>query len=127
MIKETDVSRIEYDKRGFMKITLIDTGKIFDVDEAKKQIAVAHEISKGKPYIVLVDSTQSTNTPTLEAKKLVAAVEQKIREAIIIKSLGNRILGNLYLQIINRRYPCKLFNDEASAVKWLLSEADNKS
>lgn len=61
-------------------------------------------------------------TPSLEAKKIVADVDQKLREAIIVKSLGNRILGNIYLKLINRRYPCKIFNDEKSAIKWLLKD-----
>lgn len=121
-IIETDAARLELDERGFLKISLIDSGKEFDVDEANRQIAAAYELTNGDRYKILVDTTKSTITPSVEAKKVVADVEQKIKEAVIVKSLGNRILGNLYLKIINRRYPCKLFNDEASALKWLLSD-----
>ena len=121
-IIETDVSRIELDERGFLTITLVDSKKPFDADEASRQIAAAHELTNGHKYKVLVDTSKSTITPTLEAKKVVAEVEQKIKEAVIVKSLGNRILGNVYLKIINRRYPCKLFNDRESALEWLLND-----
>lgn len=121
-IIQTDVARLELDERGFLKITLIDSEKTFDADEAKRQIAAAYELTNGDAYKILVDTTNSTTTPSIEAKNIVAEVDQKIKEAIIVKSLGNRILGNLYLKIINRRYPCKLFNDEESALEWLLNK-----
>ena len=118
----TDVARIELDERGFLIISLIDTGKVFDEEEAKRQIAAAYEIANGEKYRVLVDATQNTNSPTPEAKKIIADVDQKIREAIVVKSLGNRILGNIYLKFINTRYPAKIFNDKETAIQWLLEE-----
>jgi hypothetical protein len=121
-IVETDVSVIEIDKRGFLRISLIDNSHLFDEDEAKRQIAAAHHLTNGLSYKVLVDTTESTNTPTLEAKKIIAEVENKTKEAVLIKSLGNRILGNIYLKLINRRYPSKLFTNEKAAIDWLLDD-----
>ncbi|MCB9225153.1 MAG: hypothetical protein R2780_01145 [Crocinitomicaceae bacterium] len=119
-IIETDVSRIEINDRGFLQITLMDTGKSFDVAEANRQIAAAYELTGGRNYKVLVDTTQSSLSPSSEVKKAIADVEHKIKEAILVNSLGNRILGNIYLKIINRRYPSKIFTDREAAIQWLL-------
>lgn len=121
-IIETDVARLEYDERGFLVIKLMDTGKSFDEEEAKRQIATAHEITGGKKCKVLVDTANSTTTPSIEAKKLIADVSFKTKEAVVVKSLGNRILGNIYMKIINRRYPCRIFNDKETAIEWLLEK-----
>ena len=120
MIIETDVSQLELDERGFIRISLLDTGKDFNITEANRQIAAAYELTNGKPYKALVDTTKSTISPSTEVKQLIAGVEHKIREAIVVKTLGNRIIGNIYLKIINKRYPCKIFNNEDSAIEWLL-------
>lgn len=121
-ILETDVAKLELDPRGFLVITLVDTGKVFDEEEAKRQIAAAYELTGGRNYKILVDTTNSTNTPSTEVKKIVSDVEQKIKEAVVVNSLGNRILGNIYMKIIGTKYPMKLFNDRESAIEWLLKD-----
>jgi hypothetical protein len=121
-IIETDVARLELDERGFLCITLVDTGMEFNEAEANRQIAAAHALTDGEPYRILVDTTNSTNTPSVEAKKVIADVNLKMKEAVIVNSLGNRILGNIYLKMINLKYPSKIFNDRETAIAWLMED-----
>ena len=113
---------MEIDPAGFLRITLLPNSNAFDAAEAEKQIDAAHQLTKGTRKLVLVDSTQSTVTPTIEAKKILADVDLKVKEAIIVKSLGNRIIGNIFMKMVNRRYPTKMFTDEATALEWLLAD-----
>ena len=41
------------------------------------------------------------------------------KEAIVITSLAQRILGNFYLGIVSQKRPAKLFNSSDKALEWL--------
>ena len=43
----------------------------------------------------------------------------KIAEALVVKSLANRILVNFYLTVKKPMIPAKMFNNKESALKWL--------
>ena len=119
---ETDVSILELDPKGFLRITLKETDNQLDADEAIRQIAAAQKLTNGERHLVLVDATKSFIVPTLEAKKILSEVNKKIKEAVVIKSLGSRIAGNIYIRISGGKYPTKLFNNEESAIKWLFEK-----
>ncbi|MEX1003699.1 MAG: hypothetical protein WDZ35_16385 [Crocinitomicaceae bacterium] len=117
----TEVVEFTIDQQGFLRITMLDTKAKFDLKEAKKQVKVVGQLTNDRKFLALVDMRKSYTVPTIEAKKHIASLDKKIAEAIIINSLGNRIIGNLYLKLINNRYPSKLFSDEDKAIGWLLS------
>ena len=119
---ETKVARIWLDDRGFLVIKFFDTKELFDAEEAQAQLHAAAQLTDGQPLKVLVDTPESTHVPTLEAKRIIADLDKKIKEAVVVNTLGNKILGNIYMKIINKRYPSKIFSDQESAIAWLLED-----
>lgn len=117
--KSTNVVNIEFDGNDLIRITLLETHVEFDLDEAKRQVELVAELTGNKPVLVLVDTRGSFSVPSLEAKEYIASVNYKIAEAILVKTLPNRILGNLYLKIIGNKYPSKMFTKEQEALEWL--------
>jgi len=120
----TKVAEFKIDPKGFLRITLLDNNEVFDEEEARVQLETAKKITNSEKSLVLVDVRKSMHVPTVEAKKIIASsYPYKIAEAIIINSLGQRLLGNFYFKIIskkNKSLPRKIFTDENSAINWLL-------
>jgi len=48
----------------------------------------------------------------------------KKAEALVIKSLANRIESNFYVNFHKPPYPIEIFTNEQEAIKWLLSFGD---
>lgn len=115
----TNLVEVVKDERGFLFLKMLNSKQDFDLEEAKNQVKLADELMQGQSYKVLIDTRSSFTVPTVEAKKYMAEVSQKKAEAIIVKTLANRILGNLYLKIISQRFPCKIFDTEEKAIEWL--------
>ncbi|HQQ93687.1 MAG TPA: hypothetical protein PLQ93_03965 [Bacteroidia bacterium] len=78
-------------------------------------------LANNKPYVVLVEAGDLTNF-SKEARELIASKRFAgitVAKALLIKSLGQRMIGNFYLQV-NRPYiHTKLFTDRNEALKWL--------
>ena len=43
-------------------------------------------------------------------------------QAILLNSLGHRILANFVVKIIKPKYPIKIFTDKTEAINWLLQQ-----
>ncbi|UKN01129.1 hypothetical protein K6119_15475 [Paracrocinitomix mangrovi] len=121
-IYETGVTKMSLDSRGFLRLEFIKTSEPFDLKEAEAQIKIANQLCGDKQYKILVDTRNNLTTPSMEAKKKIADVNMKLKEAIIVESLGNRIIINVYRKLIDTRYPSKVFKDEEKAIEWLLSD-----
>jgi hypothetical protein len=75
----------------------------------------------GKKYPLLLEGGKLTNV-NLEARKFVAEKDSNpysSAEAIIVKSLPQRLIGNFYMKFNKPGRPTKLFPNEAEAVIWL--------
>jgi hypothetical protein len=116
----TGVAELCLDSLGFLRITLVDTDVPFDIHEAKKQFETAFQLTKGKPYKVLVDTRQTFVTPTKEAEQYISKVQLRQAEALIIDSLHYRILAKFYVRQI-KHIPIKIFKTEDEAIAWLIS------
>ena len=116
----TKVADITIDPRGFIELKFIPSSEKFDLEEAKLQYKIATSISKERPYLVLIDTTQAIITPNEEAQKFIAELDDRLAEAFVIKSLGYRLLSKFYIKLSTKN-PVRVFKDRESAIAWLLS------
>jgi hypothetical protein len=118
----TNTAEIILHKEGFLEIRLLDTDAPFDLEEAKWQYEVALELTKGKDYLVLVNTEGATVQPTKEAQEFLIKVNKRIAEAIVVESLAMRILSRFYVRGI-KTHTVKVFKTRDQAVDWLLAQA----
>lgn len=84
------------------------------------------------PYHILVVPGQYGSI-TKEAREMemfeTIAFQNQNSLAIVVHGLPQRILGTLYLTLKKNKpkYPCKLFDSEELAMKWILNEKNSKN
>ena len=117
----TELSQLKMDDRGFVYVKLTDDQYEFDLTEAKAQVNAIRSLTNNQPALVLIDTRDSLAVPTIEAKRFIASVDKKIAEALVVKSLTNRIVANFYRKMTKHKYPSKVFNCKEAAIKWLLT------
>lgn len=89
-----------------------------DVLEMK---AANQELCEDEPYCVLIDAGSMTSF-TREAMEMVASKsfqQRTIAKAILINSLGHKILANFYLKVNRPHIKTKIFNNREEALNWL--------
>lgn len=85
-------------------------------------------LTNGKPYCILVTAGHLSSI-SKEAKELTASkdfAQNTIAKAILVDSLGHKIVGNLYLKINKPYIKTKVFTSRALAIAWLQSQIRNK-
>lgn len=112
-------ARFDYDGKGILVVTLFD-----ELELSKEDIIAQREISarltQGKPHAVMVIAGERTEASP-EARQYAATniPEGRVAEAVVVKSLTVRLLGNFYLQFHKPGVPTKLFDDRYEAMHWL--------
>lgn len=121
-VYQTHLTSIFKDQFGILHVVFNDKEKDFDLIEAKEQIEVVNKLINQKPTVIIIDTRLSFQTPTEEAKKILAEFQYKKSEAIIVKHLHQRITSNFFLKLSHRKskHPVKLFTDEKKAIEWSL-------
>lgn len=110
---------ISYNHKGLLKVVLADNDEITyeDVLEQRKTI---QGLTIGKPHVVLAIAGKRT-IATKEARDYAASniPEGRLAEAILIKSLSVRLMGQFYLNFNKPAIPTKMFEHESEALAWL--------
>ena len=78
-----------------------------------------HNLTKGKPFKVIVEFGAHVQ---ISSEARLVAQENKvpaIAEALIINSLGQRILANFYMKIKHQQRPTKVFKNFQDAKTWI--------
>ena len=81
------------------------------------------ETAGNKPYVILVIPGELI-TFTKEARELAASkefIEAAMAKALLINSIGNKIMGNFYLKVNKPYIKTKIFSDREKALTWLRS------
>ena len=115
----TETLRLTFDGKFLTCELLGDV--VINVEHAEIDYEASKKITEGKKFLSLVLASKHTSI-TREAQKSSMKkekYEKVIAQAIVIRSLAQRILGNFMILFI--RYPCpaQLFNSKEQAVKWL--------
>lgn len=130
-----------YDKVEFKDLgngiieNIIKENVAVEYDDVLKIKQVNQSLAKGKKYALLV-SSEPFATITKEARELSASKEfanTTLAKAILIESLGQRLVVNFYLSINKPKIETKMFSiqEKEIAIEWLKSimkkEAYNSS
>lgn len=86
-------------------------------------------LTNGKPYCILVTAGHLSSI-SKEAKELTASkdfAQNTISKAILVDSLGHKIVGNLYVKLNKPYIKTKVFTSRELAIAWLQSQIRNKS
>jgi hypothetical protein len=91
--------------------------------EAKEMNDAIGILSGGRESLVLMvaDEVTSFNKEAMEFSAGEEGQRYTIGDALVVKSLTQRITANFYLLISRPSKPSKIFNSEKEAVKWLYS------
>jgi hypothetical protein len=118
----TKTAEFYLDERGFLVVDFKQGDAEFDLEEAHRHLELAKSIANGRKLPVLVDLRNSYHMPSNEAKDYMAAVDLKSAEAIVVKSLHQRILANFFLKMAfsQNGHPTKVFTNRSKAIDWLL-------
>lgn len=124
-IKEIEIhcARIRLINSSLVENVIIDYTSI-DTEDVLKIKKVNLQLTDGKPYAVLVDSGLFTSI-TKEARELIASAEfaqKTIAKAILVHSLGHRIVGEFYIKINKPLIKTKIFANRDKAIEWLNKE-----
>lgn len=91
------------------------------VDDARNMVSLFKKLSgRFKPSLLVIYSED--NTFTKEAREYTASKEVSDvlkADALVIKGLAMRIIGNGYLKINKPNRPTRLFNSKEEAIDWL--------
>jgi len=113
--------RVFYLEDDILCIEYIDDHMV-DEDNVMEFRAVFNKEAENRKLKLLVIPGENTSA-TREAREHSQRTSiNSIGEAIIIKSLAQRIIANFYISFKNKAdYPIKMFNSKDEAVKWLKS------
>jgi len=102
-----------------------DDNAYFTIKEAKEYVIALEKITKGIPHLILKVPGQhaSVDNETRSYMATHEALRFSISEAVIVRNLGQRILGNFYLKFDKPIKPVRLFDSIENGEKWLLDFA----
>ena len=91
----------------------------FSDDSAEENLEAIWDLVKNKYVYHLVVPDPTTHI-TVEARKHRSSNfdSRKRAEAIVIKTLGHRILAQVYMKMRSEQFPVKIFDCEHKAIEW---------
>lgn len=110
---------LSYDNKGLLKAVLADEDEI-TYEDVLEQRKIVKELTGGRPHVILVIAGRRTSA-TKEAREYSAKnrPEGRLAEAILIKSLPVRLMGQFYINFNKPKVPTKMFEKENEALIWL--------
>jgi hypothetical protein len=115
---------------SYAKVQLIDTKLVrleifgknaIGLEQAKEMNDAIGQLSKGKEIYVLILAAEITtfDKEALDFSASDEGLRYTIADALVVKSLTQKLTANFYLKINRPKKPSKIFNSEADAIKWL--------
>ena len=80
-------------------------------------------LTKGKPALVLLvgNALTQVDQEAMDLSSSEEGLQFTIGDAMVVKSIKERVLANFYLKFNRPKKPTKIFNSEEEAIKWLFS------
>ena len=117
----TPTVRLRLLSRGIVHYTYLPNSEVDEREHQKNHDALIELVGKEVKFPLLIDADEFINV-TPEARKLVRKLESVVpisARAMVIKSLGQRILASFYIKIQKPIVPTKIFNNYENGIKWL--------
>jgi len=117
--KELKTCRVSLIEDGIIEFAV----KEVELSDVKEMVLTAGELGGGKMFknLIIAGEYSSMSSEATQYMNSDEAHRYTIADAIVIDSLAQRILGNFYLGIVNKKRPSKLFNSKEKALHWLKS------
>ena len=124
VVKQVDHSLFNLQLRSD-GIVQMNTGEeaYFGIKDAKEYLIALEEITGGIPHLILKVPGEHAMVDS-DARSFMAepeALKFSIAEAVIVKNMAQRIIGNFYIKFDKPEIPVRLFDSMEEAEKWLLS------
>ncbi len=117
----TKTVRLRLLSSGIVHYTYLPNSEVDESEHQSNHNALIDLVGRDKKYPLLIDSDVFINV-TPEARKLVRKLESIVpisARAMVITSLGQRILASFYIKINKPIVPTKIFNNYADGIAWL--------
>ncbi len=91
------------------------------IREVEQVVNTLENIFEGKKFPLLIVTGEYT-LPTPEARAYIATPESDpyaSAEAYVVKSLSQKLVGNVFLSFNKPARPTRIFNSEEKALEWL--------
>lgn len=118
---QTRAMRFEFDPKGFVRVAIL-TGAEVTLADAQEALEATQRVAGGRRVPVVVDS-RFIRSKSREARNHFGgehAEKVTCAVALIVRSPVSRVIGNFFLRNHQLRMPTRLFEDEESAVAWVL-------
>lgn len=119
---ETQTAHISLCDDGIVRVMLKRKSEVTRSD-AEENIKAYNEISEDKKYAFLIYFEDGTVVYTDEARKRAKELEpafDKTCMAVLVKTLGHKLVANFYLNVYKPNFPYKVFNEMDEAEAWCL-------
>ena len=121
---ETNTASINLCDDGIMRIMLKKKSEI-NKNDVEENIKAYIEVSGDKKYAFLIYSEDGTVVYTDEARKKAKELEatfEKICMAVLVKTLGHKLVANFYLNFYKPNFPFRVFNKMEEAEDWCIQQ-----
>lgn len=112
---------------GFIELTFLRENITLDVNEVMYGWGKAQNLSPDKNTMVLL----KTGKWTLLEKEAREFVMKELKTwpavAVVVDNLGQRIMGQVVLNMVGKRNQIKLFDDDVKAKEWLIKKLSKKN
>lgn len=119
-METTRTCEIFVDEFGILHLKILG-GVIIDVEDAADNFLVARHLTKGKPFLKLVDARKIFKIKK-DARVFVEREnnsDKHIAKAIVVGSFISRYLNQFFLNLQSQKFPVKIFTSEKEALEWL--------
>lgn len=122
--RETDKIRMALFSSGIMYYLILPGAQV-KLDDVKKILVYVDQLGNENKYLNLYEFGLGSNVDETVRNWAadVGGNKQTIADAIVIKSLAQKIVGNFYLKFHRPVKPTKIFNNIEDASIWLLKQA----
>jgi len=116
---QTKTVKVSFD--GKILLTEILDNMEIDLDDALENYEASMQLVGDKPFLSLVISAPYTTVTkeTRDAMNDPKYYKNTVAQAIVVKSLANRLMGNFLIRLYRQYCPHRLFNHREEAIKWL--------
>lgn len=125
---ETDTASINLCNDGIIRVMLKRKSEITRSD-TEENIKAYAEISGDKKYAFLIYCEDGTVVYTDEARKRAKELESAFEKsciAVLVKTLGHKLIANFYLNVYKPNFPYRVFNKMDEAEAWCIEQNKKK-
>ena len=118
---ETSCSILSFEEPDLLR-SASKPGVEMTLESVKEDTKAVKDLIKGAPYYLLFIS-DTTATYTKEAREYMDNDLEQLKkaEALVVNSLGHRIIANFYTRTRRRHHPIRVFATDLEAREWINS------